>query len=159
MNCTAACRMMSLIWAIFLPPAAEHWLLRTSRSSLRLGFEFLEPPSRGPIAERIAARGGMVRQPLCDHRQPDRVGHPYRSPPIVGEAVAGSPHHVNVARAIGDALIQDFQPLVDQRVQKTFGDLLLADVLSGRDPMLGSQLGGDGSHLRARACIQVKSSL
>jgi len=45
---------------------------------------------------------------------------------MIGEAVAGSPHQVNVARAVGDALIQGLQPLVDQRVQKTFGDLLLA---------------------------------
>jgi len=76
-----------------------------------LGGRFAQQGADGPVAVRVASGGGVVVQALHDVFQSALVGQEHGAALEVGEAVAGGPHHVDVAAAVGDAFFEDARSL------------------------------------------------
>ena len=67
-----------------------------------------------------------LRMPVEQRRQTDGVGIEHRAAAIAREAIARRPDHIDVGRAQRDALLQNAEALVEQRIQAALDDLLLA---------------------------------
>ena len=65
---------------------------------------------------RVAPLGGVAIESGLDPAQTDGVGRVHRPALQRREAVAVAPHDVDVAGAVGDALLEDPRALVDQRI-------------------------------------------
>src|ERR1700691_6024788 len=73
-----------------------------------------------PKARAIAA------QALEQRRQPDCLGMEHWTAAIAWESVARAPDNVDIAGTLRDALFEDSEALVDQRIETAFENLLLA---------------------------------
>src|SRR5215813_8268031 len=83
----------------------------------RRGFEF-----------RVAGASGDLGESPADVRQADAVGVVHRSARPYRPAVAIDPDHVDVARAHGDAFIENARALVDHREDQPLEYLLAVEV-------------------------------
>src|SRR5205814_5050361 len=92
----------------------------------------------------------LAPQTLDDLAQPFGVGPEHRTAAIDRPAVAVDPHDIDVRRALGDALLEDFRALVDHRVERALDDLLIAD-LAPLDALLLREILDDLLDHRRRA--------
>src|SRR5580704_2574630 len=65
-------------------------------------------------------------QALEQRRQPDRLGMKHRTAAIARESVARAPDNIDIAGTLRDALFEDSEALVDERIQTALENLLLA---------------------------------
>src|SRR5436190_2290188 len=125
------------------PSSASHFRMvrRAGRSAERLAFgsELREQRRRLPELLVVVRIGGKALHRLDDVEKALLVGIVHRPAAEEREAVAGEVDHVDVARAHRDAFVDDLGALVDERVDQTLDDLLVAD-LPRRDAEPGTVL-------------------
>src|SRR6516164_6677853 len=113
--------------AIFLHAASSHCaaFLKAREGAAPLG-ELCE--QRRGFELRVAGASGDLGESPADVRQPDAVGVVHRSARPYRPAVAIDPDHVDVARAHGDAFIENARALVDHREDQPLEYLLAVEV-------------------------------
>src|SRR6202022_2703821 len=66
----------------------------------------------------------ILENAVINGLEPDGIRVKKWTAAIPREAIAGAPHHVHVAGACGNSLLEDTDALVDERIHTTFHDLL-----------------------------------
>src|SRR3954468_15569303 len=87
-----------------------------------------EPGQQRRRLERLVVRAGRISgEAVAQVGKPDLVGVKHRSAAPDRPAIAVDPDHVDVARPVGDALLEDARALVDHREDQALEDLLFVD--------------------------------
>src|SRR4051794_7216937 len=87
-----------------------------------------EPGQQRRRLERLVVRAGRIGgEAVAQIGKPDLVGIEHRPAAPDRPAIAVDPDHVDVARPVGDALLEDARALVDHREDQALEDLLFVD--------------------------------
>src|SRR5882757_8528793 len=114
------CTSMAIKSSVFIlfPQGLSVACLIPIAQSTALGHQTGEQRRRFPVhgAELVA----ILENSVINRLEPYGIRVKQRTAAIPREAIAGAPHHVHVAGARGNSLLEDTDAFVDERIHATF---------------------------------------
>src|SRR3984957_12952697 len=139
------CTSMAIKSSVFIwrPPSVTCLIPTTQRTALahQTGEQGRRLPVHG--TESVA----ILENAVINRLEPDGIRVKQRTAAIPWKAIAGAPHHVHVAGARGNSLLEDTDAFIDERIHATLHDLLCV-VLALRNGQAFGRVGKNLNRLR-----------